>query len=325
MKNVEFKCNNLEINDGDKTLLCGIINVTPDSFSDGGKYLFVDDALNRALKLIEDGADMLDIGGESTRPGSTPVSTENEINRIVPVISAIKNHSSLKHIPLSVDTWKSEVAKAAIEAGADIINDITGLLGDENMAKVIGESKAGLIAMFNSVVLRPHFKTAKNFPTFGSGVDFKISESEMSTLTIVDLMKLYFDKTFELAHRYDIPDNRIMLDLGIGFGLTKKENLKLVNEISVLREMGYCSFLGVSRKRFISNILDEGGYNVDMKTSVGLSNMDYASAFLTSIAAFSGVNILRVHDIPKHRQAVLIADSVRMADKIEDMTFSAYK
>ena len=147
-----------------KTGLCGILNVTPDSFSDGGKYNTVEFALEQARYLIQEGAQMLDIGGESTRPGSHYIEIEEEIERVVPVIEAIRKQSD---VLISVDTWKAPVAKAALAAGADIVNDITGFLGDEGMAQVVAESSAGAILMFNPVMARPHHASSLIFPKFG--------------------------------------------------------------------------------------------------------------------------------------------------------------
>ncbi|MBL7576313.1 dihydropteroate synthase [Peptoniphilus asaccharolyticus DSM 20463] len=318
-----FKYRDKEIQSGGSTILCGIINVTPDSFSDGGKYYAVENAVKRAKELVAEGATMLDIGGESTRPGSTYVEIEEEINRVVPAIKAIKE---VVDVPISIDTWKSEVAKAAIEAGADIINDITGFLGDLNMAKVIGESNAGAIVMFNPVIARPEHLSSKVFPKFGG--DGVFSEAELKSyedMNIVDVMRKYFEKSLELARQYGIEDERIMLDPGIGFGLTKKENLELINKIDVIREMGYFTFLGVSRKRFIMNILDENGFETDFETEEGSINRDQSSAVLTAIAAFKGVEVLRVHTIKPHLMASCISDSVRMADEMENINFGAYK
>lgn len=318
-----FKYRDKEIQSGGSTILCGIINVTPDSFSDGGKYYAVENAVKRAKELVAEGANMLDIGGESTRPGSTYVEIEEEINRVVPAIKAIKE---VVDVPISIDTWKSEVAKAAIEAGADIINDITGFLGDLNMAKVIGESNAGAIVMFNPVIARPEHPSSKVFPKFGG--DGVFSEAELKSyedMNIVDVMRKYFEKSLELARQYGIEDERIMLDPGIGFGLTKKENLELINKIDVIREMRYFTFLGVSRKRFIMNILDENGFETDFETEEGSINRDQSSAVLTAIAAFKGVEVLRVHTIKPHLMASCISDSVRMADEMENINFGAYK
>ncbi|MDY2986703.1 MAG: dihydropteroate synthase [Peptoniphilus sp.] len=320
---MDFNYRDKKIVSGEKTILCGIINVTPDSFSDGGKYYEIENAVKRAKELVAEGATMLDVGGESTRPGSTYVEIEEEIKRVVPAVKAIKEAVD---VPISVDTWKSEVAKAAIEAGADIINDITGFLGDLNMAKVIGESNVGAIVMFNPVIARPNHPSSKVFPKFGG--DGVFSEAELKSyevMNIVEVMGKYFEKSLELAEKYGISKERIMLDPGIGFGLTKKENLELINKIDIIREMGYFTFLGVSRKRFIMNILDENSFETDFETEEGSINRDQSSAILTSIAAFKGVEVLRVHTIKPHLMASCISDSVRMADKMQDINFGAYK
>lgn len=320
---MDFNYRDKKIVSGEKTILCGIINVTPDSFSDGGKYYEIENAVKRAKELVAEGATMLDVGGESTRPGSTYVEIEEEIKRVVPAVKAIKEAVD---VPISVDTWKSEVAKAVIEAGADIINDITGFLGDLNMAKVIGESNVGAIVMFNPVIARPNHPSSKVFPKFGG--DGVFSEAELKSyevMNIVEVMGKYFEKSLELAEKYGISKERIMLDPGIGFGLTKKENLELINKIDIIRKMGYFTFLGVSRKRFIMNILDENGFETDFETEEGSINRDQSSAILTSIAAFKGVEVVRVHTIKPHLMASCISDSVRMADEMQDINFGAYK
>lgn len=322
MEKLVFKYGNKEILSGEKTILCGIINVTPDSFSDGGKYFGVEDAVKRAKELIEEGATMLDIGGESTRPGSTYVDIQEEIDRVVPVIKEIKKFSD---IPISIDTWKSEVAKSAIEAGADIVNDITGFLGDPKMAEVVGNTKAGAIIMFNPVIARPNHDGSKIFPKFGENPFTDEEIENFEKMEIVELMEKYFEKSLGLAKANNILKDRIMLDPGIGFGLTKRENLVLINKIEKIREMGYFTFLGVSRKRFISNILEENGFNVNPETEEGLENRDDASAKLTAIASIKGVEVVRVHTIRKHLMAVEIADAVRLADRMEDINFKAYK
>lgn len=323
MDKLIFKYNNKEILSGGETILCGIINVTPDSFSDGGEYYGVDLAINHAKELISQGANMLDIGGESTRPGSTYVDIKEEIARVVPVIKGIKEFTD---IPISIDTWKAEVAEAAIEAGVDIVNDITGFLGDKNMAKVVGNSKVGAIVMFNPVIARPNHEGSKIFPKFGGQELFGEKDlDEFEKLAIEDAMLKYFQKSLDLAKEHNIDKSRIMLDPGIGFGLTKRENLILIDKIDLIKDLGYFTFLGVSRKRFISNILEENGFNVQPDTEEGLNNRDYASANLSAIAALKGVEVLRVHTIEKHLAATKIADSVRLANTMEDINFKAYK
>ncbi len=156
-----------------KTAICGIINVTPDSFSDGGQFLALDQALQQAHKLIAEGASMLDIGGESTRPGSSYVEIEEEIQRVVPVIKAIREESD---VLISIDTWKSQVAEAALKAGANLVNDITGLMGDEKMANVVAKAGAKVVIMFNPVMARPQHPSSLIFPHFGFGQAFTEEE-----------------------------------------------------------------------------------------------------------------------------------------------------
>lgn len=323
MKNLVFNFNNKTIVHGEPTRVCGIVNVTPDSFSDGGRWFGKDKAVKHALELIEQGCQMIDLGGESTRPGgSSYVDIQEEIDRVVPVIKELKEQVD---VPLSIDTWKPEVAKAAIEAGADIVNDITGLLGREGMADVIAQSSAGVIVMFNPVIARPDHPGSKIFPSFGGEESF--SDEELKSFEDMDeitLMRAYFERAIEKAHEAGIPDNRIQLDPGIGFGLTKKENLNIIRQTEVIHEMGYTCFLGVSRKRFIQNILDEAGFNMDPDTETGYKNRDLASAALTAVAASKGVEVVRVHSAEEHAIAATIGDMVRLAENIEDINFTAY-
>lgn len=324
MEDLIFKVRDKEIRHNEEIKICGIVNVTPDSFSDGGKYTEVDKAVERALYLIENGADLIDIGGESTRPGSIYVKIQEEINRVVPVIKKLKENSN---VLISVDTWKSQVAKAALEAGADIINDITGLLGDPNMGKIIAEYKASTILMFNPVIIRPHFESTKKFPKFGGEGIF--TEEEIKTCEesedILEVMKFYFNKSLEIAREENIPREKIMLDPGIGFALTKRENLILIENIDEIHKMGYTVFLGVSRKRFLVNILNELGVDSDPESPQGFKNRDIASAMLTAIAATKGVEIVRVHSIEEHKIAQGVADSVRFSNRQENIDFGQYK
>ena len=238
-----------------KTAICGIINVTPDSFSDGGQFFALEQALQQARKLIAEGASMLDIGGESTRPGSNYVEIEEEIQRVVPVIEAIRRESD---ILISIDTWKSRVAEAALAAGANIVNDITGLMGDEKMADVVAKTSAQLVIMFNPVMARPQHPSSQIFPRFGFGQVFTEEEfTRFEKLSIEELMDTFFAKALVKAEEAGIDRQNIMLDPGIGFGLTKKENLLLLRDLEKLHQKGYPIFLGVSRKRFVINILED--------------------------------------------------------------------
>ena len=306
-----------------KTAICGIINVTPDSFSDGGQFFAVDQALQQARKLIAEGASMLDIGGESTRPGSSYVEIEEEIQRVVPVIEAIRQESD---VLISIDTWKSQVAEAALEAGANLVNDITGLMGDERMADVVAKAGAKVIIMFNPVMARPQHPSSLIFPHFGFGDPFTNEDlAYFEQLPVEDLMTAFFDRALARAEKAGISKGKIMLDPGIGFGMTKKENLLLLRDLDKLHQKGYPIFLGVSRKRFVINILEENGFEVNPETEVGFRNRDTASAHVTSIAARQGVEVVRVHDVASHKMAVEIASAIRLADDAENLDLKQYK
>ena len=308
-----------------KTAICGIINVTPDSFSDGGQFFAIEEALKQARKLIAEGATILDIGGESTRPGSSYgyVEIEEEIQRVVPVIQAIRQESD---VLISVDTWKSQVAEAALKAGAHIVNDITGLMGDEKMAEVVAKAGAQVVIMFNPVMARPQHPSSLIFPHFGFGETFtKEDLAEFEQLSVEELMSAFLDRALARAKAAGIAKENIMLDPGIGFGLTKKENLLLLRDLDKLHEMGYPIFLGVSRKRFVINILEENGFEVNPETEAGFRNRDIASAHVTSIAARQGVEVVRVHDVASHKMAVEIASAIRLADDAENLDLKQYK
>ena len=308
-----------------KTSICGVINVTPDSFSDGGQFFALEQALQQARKLIAEGASMLDIGGESTRPGSSyvEVEIEEEIKRVVPVIKAIRKESN---VLISIDTWKSQVAEAALAAGANLVNDITGLMGDEKMAHVVAKARAKVVIMFNPVMARPQHPSSLIFPHFGFGQAFTEEElADFETLPIEDLMEAFFDRALSRADEAGITQENILLDPGIGFGLTKKENLVLLRDLDKLHQQGYPIFLGVSRKRFVINILEENGFEVNPETELGFRNRDTASAHVTSIAARQGVEVVRVHDVTSHKMAVEIASAIRLADDAENLDLKQYK
>ncbi len=309
----------------EKTAICGIINVTPDSFSDGGQFFALEQALQQARKLIAEGASMLDIGGESTRPGSSYsyVGIEEEIQRVVPVIKAIREESD---VLISIDTWKSQVAETALKAGANLVNDITGLMGDEKMADVVAKAGAKVVIMFNPVMARPQHPSSLIFPHFGFGQAFTEEElADFEKMPIEDLMEAFFERALARANQAGIARENILLDLGIGFGLTKKENLLLLRDLDKLHQKGYPIFLGVSRKRFVINILEENGFEVNPETELGFRNRDTASAHVTSIAARQGVEVVRVHDVASHRMAVEIASAIRLADDAENLDLKQYK
>lgn len=310
-----------------KTKICAIVNVTPDSFSDGNQYYYPEKAIEHGLDLIAQGADMLDIGGESTRPGSTLVSVQTEIERIEPVIKGLKQKSSF---PLSVDTWKSAVAEHSLSLGVDIINDITGLLGDPNMADLIAGSNIRplYVLMFNPVLARPQHPSSLHFPEFyfdNNQPAFTMTEyDKMAEMSILEIMKYYFDKALNIASKAGIKKEQIYLDPGIGFGLTKKENLLLINNLPEIHKLGFPIFLGVSRKRFLINILQDAQIETNPETDSGFANRDLASATLTAIAASKGVEIVRTHTVKAHLLAARIGEAIYQADSAADLELPKY-
>lgn len=264
-----------------KTLVMAILNVTPDSFSDGGKFFSMDDALRQAEKFVAEGADILDIGGESTRPNSARVSAEEEIERVAPMIEAISNRFD---IPISIDTSKAEVAESAINAGAEIINDISGLRFDERLAKVAAKHQTGLILMH----LCGTFETMH-----------KLYPSEDILREVSD----GFRWSIEKAGSYGVKNQNIALDVGIGFSKTFAQNLELIAELNKLGEefADFPMLVGVSRKSFIGKILD------DAPVSERLNGTLAANA----IAVWNGANIVRVHDVKATKETLKIVEEIR--------------
>ncbi|MDD3012580.1 MAG: dihydropteroate synthase [Candidatus Gastranaerophilales bacterium] len=262
-----------------KTYIMGILNITPDSFSDGGKFIDPDNALKQAEKLIEDGADIIDIGGESTRPFSMEVSPEEEIERVIPVIKKIRELNS--SIPISIDTRHAIVAKQAIENGADIINDVSGLKWDLEMGKVAAE--------FNVPVIIMH--------SISNPEDMQINP-EYSENIIDALSKDLYDIT-QKATEVGIKPENIIIDPGIGFGKTLEHNLEIIRRINEFKSLGFPVLVGVSRKSVIANILN-----------LPPEEREEANIALGSYLASNGADIIRVHDVKKHFKAFKVLDSV---------------
>ncbi len=258
-----------------------ILNVTPDSFSDGGKFYSIDEALMQTEILIGEGADILDIGGESTRPNSRRVSAEEEINRVVPVIENIVKRFE---IPISIDTSKAIVAASAVEAGAEIVNDISGLRFDEKIGDVAAKTNAGLILMN----LRGDFETMhekKNLESVISEVADGLRES------------------IAKAESYGVKSANIALDVGIGFGKTLAQNLELIAKLKLLSEefAGYPMLIGTSRKSFIGKILNDAPPDERLSGSL-------ASA---AIAVWNGAKIVRVHDVRATVETLKVVDRIK--------------
>ena len=266
----------------DVPLVMGILNVTPDSFSDGGRYADINAALKRADEMIAEGADVIDIGGESTRPGSKRVSADDEISRVVPVIEAI---SKRLDVPVSIDTSKSAVANAAVDAGAEIINDISGLRFDEAIAEVAARHKTGLVLMHS----RGEFETMHSQPP----VEDIITEVEE------DLRR-----SISSAAAAGVAAEQIVLDIGLGFGKTLDQNLKLIARLDrLVKEFpGFPILVGASRKSFLGKLLGKDDPKERLSGSL-------ASA---AIAVWNGAKILRVHDVAATVDAVKIVTQTKL-------------
>ncbi len=260
----KWKFENIEWEMGDFPQLMGIVNVTPDSFSDGGNLNSVDIAVEHAIKLSEQGADILDIGGESTRPGATPVSEKVELNRVIPVIEKIRSKTET---PISIDTMKAKVAHEAIQAGATIVNDVSALTADPQMPSVCADSDVGLICMH----MKGNPQNMQDAPYY-----------ENVCLEVKDYLKARIQALTQLG----ISQERIVIDPGVGFGKTAEHNLEIMRNINLFHQLGSPVLIGHSRKRFLSKLI---GRKVDERL---------AGTIGVSIAlAIQNVDIIRVHDI----------------------------
>ena len=261
-------------------LIMGILNVTPDSFYDGGQYFKKGDAFKRADEIIEQGAHIIDVGGMSTRPGSKPVSLDEELSRTIPVIEHVAKNS--KKTTISIDTCRSEVAKRAIDAGAAIINDISGLSADNKMMELAFQSKSSIIIMH----MQGNPENMQENPTYSDVVD--------------EVYDYLCERTLK-AVEAGIEKEKIIVDPGIGFGKKVEHNLEILSRFCEFNEMGYPVLAGVSRKFFIGNLL--GGLPAEERLEGSIAAAVYA--FL------DGVSILRVHDIKETLRAIKIAKAIR--------------
>ena len=253
------------------TYVMGILNVTPDSFSDGGSYNTIDRALYRVEEMVGEGMDVLDIGGESTRPGYEPISEEEEIDRISTVIERVKSSFD---IPVSVDTYRAKAAQAGINVGADMINDIWGLKFDAGMADVIASENIACCLMHN--------RKEADYENFMEEV-------------LWDL-----EKSLDIAHRAGIDDSRIILDPGVGFGKNYKQNLEAIDRLDMLHSLGYPILLGASRKSVI-------GLSLDLPVSERVEGTLVTSVY----AVLKGAMFVRVHDIKENVRAIRMAEALR--------------
>ena len=259
------------------TLIMGILNMTPDSFSDGGQFKSHNKAIDHALKMVEEGANIIDIGGESTRPGAEAVQLEEELSRTIPIIEAIRLKSNCL---ISIDTYKSKVAKTALAAGADMVNDISGLTFDHNMASLVAERNVPVIIM--------HIKGKPGDMQKNPNYDNLIKE-----------IKAFFEIQIAIAKKAGIDSGNIILDPGIGFGKRLEDNFEIIRELGQISTMGYPVLLGPSRKSFI-------GFTLDLPIEERIEGT------LASITAgvINGARIVRVHDIRATRRTLTITEKI---------------
>ena len=256
---------------GKRTYIMGILDVTPDSFSDGGNFNNIDTAVNHAKEMINDGADIIDLGGESTRPGHTYVDSQEEKRRILPVIKKLKEEIQ---VPISVDTYKADVAEASLELGVEMINDIWGLTKDKNMANVIAKYDAYVCIMHNQ-------------------------DTTEYNKDIMEAIKEFLQNSIDLALKSGIKKEKIVLDPGIGFGKTFEQNLEVLKRLDEIKTLGYPVLLGTSRKSVIGNVL-----NVEPKERLE------GTIATTVLGIRDGVDIVRVHDVKENLKAAKMADAI---------------
>lgn len=264
---------------GEKTLIMGILNVTPDSFSDGGLYCNHKKAIERGLKLIAEGADIIDIGGESTRPGAAFVSAEEELRRVIPVIEALAGQVD---VPICIDTSKASVAEKALAAGAEIVNDVSSLHGDKKMAEVVGKEKAALVLM--------HMR----------GKPRTMQKADLRYDDLMNEIIVYLSKSAYRALEAGIEKERLVIDPGIGFGKTSEDNYRIINKLSELKTLGLPIMIGTSRKSFIGKITgDEPQARVE------------GTAATVTAAVLNGCHVVRVHDVAVMKKVAAVTDAIR--------------
>ncbi|MCL6642921.1 MAG: dihydropteroate synthase [Candidatus Bipolaricaulota bacterium] len=266
---------------GKRTLVMGILNVTPDSFSDGGQFFALERAVEHARRLIAEGADILDIGGESSRPGAQPVPEEEELRRVVPVIRAIRQESA---VPISIDTYKATVAEAALEAGADIVNDISALRFDPRMGEIIARARVPVVLMH----MQGEPRTMQQNPVYTD---------------VVREVKEFLAERIAFARAHGI--EKILVDPGIGFGKTVEHNIEILRRLGELRDLGCPILIGTSRKSFI------GRLGSTTPEPLPIHERLEGTIASTVIAVLNGAQIVRVHDVAPMKRALAIVDAVR--------------
>ncbi len=278
---MKLKFHNFEFDFLKKTYIMGILNVTPDSFFDGGRYLSFQNAIDHALRMVEEGADIIDIGGESTRPGAEPVSIDEELRRVIPIIEALSKKIS---IPISIDTYKAKVAEKAIEAGATIVNDISGLRFDPEMAKVVSRYKVPVVIM--------HIK----------GTPRDMQKNPHYEALIPEIIE-YLRNSIVIAKQAGVDENMIIIDPGIGFGKLPQHNLQILKNLKEFSKLGKPILIGVSRKSFIGYVLNESSPEKRLE----------GTASAVAVSVINGANIVRVHDVGFMAKIVKLADAIKFS------------
>jgi dihydropteroate synthase len=264
---------------GDRTYIMGILNVTPDSFSDGGRFQTVNAAIEQAIQMVSVGVDMIDIGGESTKPGATPVDEQTELARVLPVIQGIRQHPDTQNIPISIDTTKAAVAEAAIQAGADLVNDVSGGKFDPQMLATVARLNVPYIMM--------HMRGTPT--TMQQMTDY---------VDIVGEILAYFETQIDRAIAAGIDRSQIMIDPGIGFAKTSQQSIELIRQLDKFQSLELPLLVGVSRKSFIGKVLDQP--DPDRRL--------WGTAAACCAAIDRGVDILRVHDVAEMVDVCRVAD-----------------
>ena len=276
---IRFRKGTLNLNE--RTHIMGILNITPDSFSDGGMFYDPDLAVTHALKMVDEGADIIDVGGETTKPGSKPISADQELARVIPVVERL---SRMVDVPLSIDTYKSAVAKRAIEAGAEMINDISALRFDPDMKVTAAEYDLPIVLM--------HMK----------GTPLNMQKDPRYESLISEIID-YLQESIEIAQEAGIDPGRIIIDPGIGFGKSIKEghNLEIIRRLSEFETLGMPILIGPSRKAFIGDIL-----------GTDITQREEGTAAAVCAAVLNGANIVRVHNVGMIKRVVKVIDAIKV-------------
>ena len=273
-----LRCGNQTFDFAERTYVMGILNITPDSFSDGGRFLNHSEALDHAKQMVDEGADIIDVGGESTRPGAQPASLEEEYGRVIPFIEKL---ASQVEVPISIDTTKAEVAKDALEAGAAIINDISALRFDPQMASLASEQGVPVVLMH----MRGTSETMQHHLVYDS---------------LISEIYSFLKERIEYAESVGIDSQKIIIDPGIGFGKSVPDgNLSIIKNLLSFKDLGKPILVGTSRKAFIGNVLN-----------LGVEEREEGTAATISLAISNGAHIVRVHDVGKMKRVVKMVDAV---------------